>query len=283
MRSLLFRRSGLPVRAILLTCLLIISFQLSAQDAELKIGILYNHAQSLAMARGKDQLQSYTKAVTTNGGRAIALLVTDEASTIVRKMKMLDGLLVPGGGDIDPKMYGEEPHPMLETVERGFDRFELEVLKMADRRQMPVLGICKGLQLMNVHRGGTLIQDIPSETQNSGRFQHRRPSGAESKPATHAVNLETDSLLWQALQVRRLLVPSVHHQAIEKLGDRLRVTARADDKIIEGIEATDHPFFVGVQFHPERALDSDKRFHGLFQAFLTAAEGYRLTRKEDRP
>ncbi|HNV68136.1 MAG TPA: gamma-glutamyl-gamma-aminobutyrate hydrolase family protein [Candidatus Ozemobacteraceae bacterium] len=282
------RHSQLCRYRLFLLCLCIViilalSQRLNAQDAELKIGVLYNHSQSLAMARGRDTLKSYSRAIIENGGRAIALLVTDEASTIMRKMKMLDGLLVPGGDDIDPKLYGEEPHPKLETVERGLDRFELEVLKMADRRQMPVLGICKGLQLMNVHRGGTMIQDIPSETQRSGRFQHRRPAGAEAKLATHAVNIESDSLLWQALQARRLLVPSVHHQAIEKLGEHLRVTARADDRIIEAIEATNHPFFVGVQFHPERALPTDPRFHGLFQALLTAAEGYRLTRKESHP
>lgn len=277
-------RRCVRLTVVLLTLLLLPVFPgLFAQDAELKIGVLFNHSQSLAMARGKDRLDNYSIAITANGGRAIALCVTDEAATTVRKFQMLDGLLLPGGDDIDPELFGEKPHPKLETVEKKFDAFELKLLKMAAKRQMPVLGICKGLQIMNVFRGGTLIQDIPSETQNSGRFQHRREKGVESRLATHAVNLETESLLWQALQVRRLLVPSVHHQAIERLGEGLRVTARADDKIIEAIEATDQPFFVGVQFHPEKALPYEPRFHQLFQAFLTAAEGFRLTRKDHTP
>ncbi len=151
----------------------------------------------------------------------------------------LDGVLLSGGADIDPLKFGAEPETNDFPPEPARDEFELALLTEADTRSLPVLGICRGLQMVNVHRGGTLNQDVPP---------HARFNEAPTTEA-HAVTFESDSRLAQLYGADRV-VNSLHHQTVQELGRDLRVTATADDGVVEGIESTDGRV-VAVQWHPE--------------------------------
>ena len=187
----------------------------------------------------------------------------------------LDALVVSGGPDIDPGLYGRPAHPQLGPVDPDTDACELETLRRADRSGLPILAICRGMQLLNVARGGTLWQDLPSE----------RPSAIEHRQAvvgtqtTHVVRVDHDSLLARVTGVAEadaleFPVNSFHHQAVCGLGDQLRVTARAPDGVVEAVEAVDRPFVLGVQWHAE-SLGADARHAALFSGLVEAARAAR--------
>ncbi len=213
----------------------------------------------------------YTAAVAGAGGLPVVippLSLPDEAL-----LDRLDALVVSGGPDIDPALYGDRPHPHLGPVEREADPLELELVRVADAREMPILSICRGMQLVNVARGGRLWQDLPSERPSA--IQHRQAE--PGTVATHPVEVVPGSRLAEltrpgpdAPDDDRLLVNSFHHQAVRALGDGLRVTARAADGVIEAYEAVDRPFLVGVQWHAE-SLVRDPRHAALFFGLVDAA------------
>lgn len=180
------------------------------------------------------------------------------------------GLVVSGGPDVDPGLYGQEPHPSLGPVEHDIDVFELALLAAATRRGMPMLCICRGLQLLNVSRGGTLVQDIP--TQVPGDLEHRQTDAG--RMATHDVRLEGGSRVAALLGADEIRVNSFHHQAVERLGSDLRAVGWAPDGVVEAIEDPRHPFLVGVQWHIESLVD-DPRQRGLIEAFVAAAVQHR--------
>jgi putative glutamine amidotransferase len=185
----------------------------------------------------------------------------------------LGGLMIPGGPDLHPAAYGEEPHPCLGPTEPDLDAFELELVRRADARAMPILGVCRGMQVLNVARGGSLVQDIPDEVGTD--LQHRQEQ--HGRHPTHDIEVVADSLLERVLGENGHPVNSFHHQAVKQLGEHLRPVAFAPDGIIEAVEATDRPFVVGVQWHAESL--SDRVDHvGLFGAFVDAAARYELAR-----
>jgi putative glutamine amidotransferase len=183
----------------------------------------------------------------------------------------LAGVCVSGGPDVDPSMYGAEPHPLLGATEPDVDRFEVAVVREAERLGMPLFAICRGAQVLNVARGGDLIQDLPSEVGEV--VQHRR--GKPGDPGVwHEVTIEPDSLLARSLgRSGRLDVNSFHHQAPQRLGEGLRAVAHAPDGVIEAVELPGADFELGVQWHPEAIVDRPEQA-ALFEAFVEAARRY---------
>jgi putative glutamine amidotransferase len=192
---------------------------------------------------------------------------TDTA--IGQLVDLCSGLVLTGGDDIDPANYGEEPTPQLGPVNPQRDAAERRALQAAVERDIPVLGICRGHQFINVFFGGTLCQDIATETGNPSLHQQTKPWGSHH----HEVIVSAGSRLEQAVSRERLSINSFHHQAIHRLAPNLEVTARTEDGLIEAVESREHRWVVGVQWHPERheaeAEESDPNVR-LFTAFAEA-------------
>jgi putative glutamine amidotransferase len=179
----------------------------------------------------------------------------------------IDGLLLPGGPDLDPSTYGAEPHPKLGPFDPAVDRFELELVRHADALELPILAICRGAQALNVARGGTLIQHLP----DLGRGLTHRQTTPGTQTA-HPVTIEPESLLGRIVGATELDVNTFHHQGIERLGENLSAVAFAPDETIEALEASDRDFCLGVQWHAETLVDREPQ-RALFQAFVEAAAG----------
>ena len=212
---------------------------------------------------------AYLDALQLHGLAPVLVTPGHTRSAVEALLERCDGLVLSGGGDIDPARYGEEPLPLLDSVSPARDAIEFAALDFALARGIPVLGICRGCQVMNVHARGTLFQDV--DAQRPGNVGHRQAGSWHER--SHDVTVEPDSLLYAAVGVRTFHVNTFHHQAIKDVAPRARVTAIAEDGLIEGIEYRDHPWAVGVQWHPERheakAPDADPD-RCLFSAFAGA-------------
>lgn len=181
----------------------------------------------------------------------------------------IDGLLLTGGPDIHPSRFGEEKHPALESVNEVRDKWELALYEEASKENIPVFGICRGIQIMNVAMGGSLYQDIPS--QFTTHLTHKILENKDD--SWHCIEIQPDSLLNQITGDTIAVVNSRHHQAIKCIGDELVATAQSKDGVIEVLEDTSKQFVFGVQYHPERMLQIAE-FQGhaakLFTAFINA-------------
>jgi putative glutamine amidotransferase len=194
------------------------------------------------------------------------------AGAIARVLDAVSGLVLTGGEDVAPDLYGAVPSPRLGRVNRGRDLTELAAARAARDRRLPTLAICRGIQVLNVALGGTLVQDIPSERGGSLAHDPDQPRTAR----THAVRVVPDSRLARALGATGLEVNSVHHQAVDRVAEGLVVTATAPDGVVEGIEPPpDDPWWaVAVQWHPEEFVrDGAAPDHRLFAAFARALDG----------
>lgn len=212
----------------------------------------------------------YSEAIEAAGGAPVYIPLIPNREYLGALIERLDGLLLSGSdSDIDPAHYGEEPHPRLGAVISERDSVDLLLLDMAEKRKLPVLGICFGMQSLNVARGGTLYQDL--EAQMSGVIKHEQ--GIPADRPSHYIKLEGDSLLAQWAGGKTVRVNSSHHQAIKDLGRDLRVVARASDNIIEAVLDT-HPerFALGVQWHPEIGWERDQFSQAIFARFVEATE-----------
>ena len=206
---------------------------------------------------------NYIRAVREHGGIPVVLPNTDGSiDRIDDYLEELDGLLMPGGLDIPPSEYGEEPHPTVSVLSDERYQFEKHLIKKwIEESDKPLLGICLGSQWMNVASGGTLIQDIPSE------------KGGNHRGVMHQITIETDSRLGRIFDSKGFEVNSNHHQAVGTLGKGLRIVATSPDGIVEATEATEEGrFLVGVQWHPERLIQTDPNQAKLFRAFVEAAK-----------
>jgi putative glutamine amidotransferase len=177
----------------------------------------------------------------------------------------VDGICLSGGPDLHPDAYGADPHPQLGPTEPPLDAFELALARAALERDMPILAICRGAQLLNVARGGTLHQHLPDVVGET--IAHRQTEAAGER--THAVAVAPDSRLAAILGHRHVRVNSFHHQAVDALGERLEVTAWAEDGTVEAFEAADRGFAIGVQWHAECLVDHDEQA-ALFTALVDA-------------
>jgi putative glutamine amidotransferase len=212
---------------------------------------------------------TYIRAVQAAGG--IPLLLTPHFTPEVQTAlwQRLDGVVLTGGGDIEPAHYGQPRHPAVADVSEARDELELALTRRAVADDIPLFAICRGMQVLNVALGGTLVQDIPSERPTALLHSQKAP---RHEP-THAVKVMGEGTrLGRVLGVLELQVNSMHHQAIERLGDGLREVAWAPDGIVEGVEMPgDDRFALGVQWHPEELVERDQAARNLFAAVVDAA------------
>ena len=208
----------------------------------------------------------YVRAVEQAGGRALLVPPSDDG--VDETLEALDGLIFSGGSDLDPELYGQEAHAETLGVVRNRDTAELALLEAALERDMPVLAICRGSQVLNVARGGDLVQHLPDVV---GDEKHKHTPGTF---ADHDVAVEGGSRLSSVLG-ERVPVKSHHHQGLGKVGDGLRVVAHAEDGTIEAVEDPTRHFAVGVLWHPEAGEDAR-----LFEELVREAEQYRSARAD---
>ena len=207
----------------------------------------------------------YVRAIERAGGRA--LLVPPSENAIEETLDALDGVVFSGGADLDPELYGQEAHPQTKGVVAQRDRGELTLLQGALARDMPVLAVCRGSQVLNVALGGDLVQHLPDVV---GDEKHKHTPG---QYADHDVTVEAGTRLGSLLG-DRAPVKSHHHQGFGRLGDGLREAARAEDGTVEALEDPSHRFALGVLWHPEAGEDMR-----LFEALVEEARGYREERR----
>jgi len=211
--------------------------------------------------------QVYLDALQAAGGVPLPLPHLDCAEDIVRLLAPAAGLLVTGGPDFDPRDYGQQPHARFGTISPERDRLDRIAIRFAlDHPHMPILGICRGIQAINVVAGGSLIQDIPSQVE--GALKHSQ-SGAMYY-GTHDITIAEESRLAEIVGSTRVSVNSAHHQAVLQPAPGWRVVARADDGVIEAIEREQGCFALGCQFHPEVMARHDERMAAIFRAFVAA-------------
>lgn len=213
--------------------------------------------------------KTYSEAVLRAGGLPVLIplnVIESGDEEVLRAIyERLDGVLIPGGGDVHPEYYQQYITPMESKVDRTRDMAEIALAKWSLEDNRPLLGICRGHQVINVALGGTLIHDIPS--QNSTPISHDQPDEVPPGELIHDVTVVSDSKLAKVLDTAQVCVNSLHHQAIDQLAPRLKVTARSEDGIIEAVEVPDATFFLGVQWHPEW-LVHDPAMQKLFRAFV---------------
>jgi putative glutamine amidotransferase len=221
-------------------------------------------------------LITYIEAVIGAGGLPVLIPLSLAGDDLRAVYARLDGILVPGGADIDPAYFNQERHPKLGEVDPERDRVELEITRYAVEDGKPLLGVCRGLQVINVALGGTLYQDLPSEYPAT-LLRHAHPVSEYPRDhLAHLVRVEEESHLARVLGTPLVQVNSRHHQAVREVAPSLEIVARAPDGVIEGVELPQHPFALGVQWHPEnlQALPEMKR---LFEGFVEASRVKRQT------
>lgn len=211
----------------------------------------------------------YSEAVYAAGGAPVHVSLIPERDYVGAVIDGLDGILLPGSdSDVDPLRYGQQPHPALGTVQPIKDETDLLIIDAAERKRIPLFAICFGMQVLNVSRGGTLIQDIRSQVTDA--IKHEQ--GAPRDRPSHSVAVDGRAKLSAILQTENLHVNSHHHQAIETLGADLVATAWSSDGVIEAIEdPRPDRFVVAVQWHPELGWQNDQFSQRLFSTFITHA------------
>lgn len=212
---------------------------------------------------------AYVHAIEQAGGVPLLIPPLDGEEAIAAVYGRLDGLVLSGGGDIDPSCYGQERLEVCGPAESTRDAIELALARRALGGKLPVLGISRGHQVLNVALGGTLYQDIGTALPEAMR--HQRADHGRSWRA-HSISIEPGSRLEEILGTRQHRVNSMHHQALERLGKGVRVLARAEDGIVEAMEVRGHPFALSVQFHPEELAPTDEPSRRLFVAFVRACQ-----------
>jgi len=218
----------------------------------------------------------YIESVFAAGGIPVCIPTIKASADYEYYMDMLDGIIFTGGVDIDPGCYGEEPLKEINCISPSKDEYELGLFHKAYDRKLPIFGICRGNQLINVALGGSLYQDI--NTQLPGSFGHY-PKDIPENELYHPVKLAEGSKLYDILGKDTLKVNSFHHQAIKTLGKGLAVTAVSKDDIIEGIESTEDRYLLGVQWHPECLTARYEIFLRLFSRLVQEAEAYGRARR----
>jgi putative glutamine amidotransferase len=221
-----------------------------------------------------EYLRTYKRAVEKAGAEPVLLHDVTEPEDVAQALERFDGLLLPGGADVDPAEYGGRDHPSVSKAPAEYDRLELEAARIALQRDLPTFAICRGVQVMNVALGGTLYVDLPEqyEAQSGLKLEHRQTPPHARHEATHPVDFQDGSTLARLLGSRMVPTNSMHHQALRRVAHDLVAVGRTRDGMIEAVEArTNHPFYVGVQWHPEEMVDVDAPSRTLFGEFVRKA------------
>jgi putative glutamine amidotransferase len=220
-------------------------------------------------ARVQGVLGSYVDAVLAAGGLPILIPVSVQGDDLKELYGRLQGVVLPGGGDVSPDYYQASLHPATHEVDADRDLAELWLARQALADGKPLFGICRGLQVLNVASGGSLVQDIPSELPGAAPHYFRYPEYPLDHPA-HSVQIEEDSLLADCFDGPIVEVNSRHHQAMREVGSGLQVVGRAPDGVVEAVQAAGLPFILGVQWHPEN-MQSQAGMRALFERFVASA------------
>ena len=206
----------------------------------------------------------YLEAVVLSGGIPLPIPCLSDSEQLKVILDMCDGLLLPGGVDVNPSYYDEDPHQQLGFVQPDMDAIGIKLIQLAAERKMPMLGICRGGQMLNVAFGGSLYQDIAA-TYEKPSIQHQQK--APSSLAMHKIKVEEGTLLFEIIGSTEVFTNTLHHQAVKALGKDLIVSARASDGIIEAIESEDRTI-LGLQWHPELMIHTQPEMNKIFAHFI---------------
>jgi putative glutamine amidotransferase len=237
-----------------------------------KIGISLSETKEIDSPRWPSRMRfdwlrrDYYEAITMAGGVPVMLPNVENIADIEPLFEILDGLMITGGGDLNPSFYGQQPHPRLGETTSARDNLELAIFKYMFERQKPILGICRGHQVINVALGGTLHQDL--SCLHHGTLKHT--DGDQTGMVFHAVNLNSESLLCKIVGAVSIETNSSHHQVVDKLGQGLTAVGFAPDGVLEAYEHSGYGFLIGVQWHPERITEREHS-NRLFRQFVEKA------------
>ena len=210
--------------------------------------------------------KDYVDSVIQAGGTPLIIPFSEDNEVIASQMELLDGLILSGGHDVFPYHYGQEPTRPLGEVFPERDKYEYELFKLAQEKNIPVLGICRGLQIMNTYAGGTLHQDLCFINSDKPILKHWQ--GNHPSQETHLVSVEEGSKLSSIFGEQSFLVNSFHHQVLDKVAEGYKVVAKASDVVVEAIEKVDANFVVGVQWHPEMMHKTNEKMAKLFATLV---------------
>lgn len=214
--------------------------------------------------------ESYANAIAENGGAPVMIPSIANEQALGAVYDVLDGLLLTGGPDVDPARYGRQRHPLTDSGDTALEQAEFYLARRALDDGLPILGICRGIQTLNVVAGGTLYQDVGDEFRGMTALEH--PADGQGRAyLAHTVSIDAETTLARAVGCTAIAVNSLHHQAVRDLAPGFVVTATAPDGLIEAIERPDRSFVVGVQWHPEELYRGEERWALLFRAFTAAA------------
>jgi putative glutamine amidotransferase len=220
--------------------------------------------------------ERYYSAVASAGGAPVLIPLLDKDLQALRAVyDVLDGVLIPGGVDMDPTHFGEEPHPKLGRVDEARDFVEMQLTRWAIADRKPLLGLCRGLQVINVTLGGSLYQDLEEQLPESIKHDYFPTYGFTRDHLAHEVQVAAGSRLRDVLDRDSITVNSMHHQGIKQLAPSLVASAVAPDGLVEAVELPDSPFCVGVQWHPEVFEMANPDTRRVFEEFIAAAGRYR--------
>lgn len=211
--------------------------------------------------------EDYVSAVIDAGGYPIMLFAQETIPTFI------DGIIFSGGGDIDPLLFDEEPLKESGEISPLRDSFEISLCKLAIQNKLPILGICRGMQVLNIALGGTIYQDISVQTNSTLKHSQQAPRSY----GTHSIEVKNHTLLSSLWEKEKTTVNSFHHQAVALLGDGFQICAKSQDGLTEAIEHTKNPFTLGVQWHPEAMKTKEQK--KLFYAFIKAAKEFHESRR----
>lgn len=231
--------------------------------------------------KGCELAQGYYQSVLKAGGIPLVIPAYEDMEALAATLERIDGLLLSGGADMNPLLMGEEPVPGLGGICPQRDKAELWLIRMAYNRQIPIMGICRGIQMLACALGGSVIQDLNSQYKEESLIKHSQQLAREY--ASHTVRIEENSLLHEIIGETQLAVNSFHHQAVCETGSCLKVSARAKDGVIEAIESTEHKSVLGVQWHPECfILNGDNCMMPLFEWLVKEAVSFAGARRIHR-
>ena len=231
--------------------------------------------------KGCELAEGYYRSVLEAGAVPMIIPPYDDREALLSVLDGVDAILLSGGGDMNPLFAGEDPLPSLHGINPKRDLSELLLVHLAYDRQIPMMGICRGIQMLAVALGGRVFQDLSEERSGLPLIKHSQDLPREF--ASHAVTIEEDSLLFTLMQTSEIAVNSFHHQAVESPGPKFRVSARSKDGVIEAIESAEHKSIIGVQWHPECfIMRSERCMMPLFQWLVAEATNYRMARKLHR-